>query len=85
MLHVAEKMLGFRARARLRYRHGRHDDAAAELRQQLDHRDAGSHSHADNSDRDADLRSGSLQWSRMHAGHNSRNSAKYTNGVFCPG
>ena len=75
MLHVAEKMLGCRPHTRLRHRHDRHDYVAAQLRQQLDHCDAGSHSHADNFDRDADLRSGSLDWRRVNADEHGRNCA----------
>jgi hypothetical protein len=67
MLHVAEKMLGCRACSRLRYRHDRHDDAAAQLRQQFDHRDAGSHSHADNSDRNPHLHAASIDRCRVRA------------------
>jgi hypothetical protein len=82
MLHVAKKMLDHRLGARLRFDH---DDAAAQLRQQFEHLDAEPHVHADNPDPDASLRSGSVEWSRVHAGHYGRNSAYDTNGVFCPG
>jgi hypothetical protein len=53
MLHAAKKMLDYRGRGRLR---DRYDNAATQLRQQLEHDNRKPHSHADNPDRDARLR-----------------------------
>jgi hypothetical protein len=63
MLDVAKKMLGGRTRTGLR-----DDDAAAQLRQQLNHLGARSHVYSDNPDSDADMRAGSVK-RRMHAGN----------------